>query len=131
MIAQLPPANSSVYENVVLSVISQCVKAELLAANSWRVAVSAGADPAGPLLGHVKALEATRRALLDRLSESAATQFDRACSESGLPEPVIAALLGVSSEEMWDIRTRGVIPPAALTRVRAFLDAQGVNASAQ
>ena len=97
--------------------ISQCVKAELLAANSWRVAVSAGADPAGPLLGHVKALEDTRRALLDRLAESAATQFDRACTESRLPEPVIAALLGLSTEEIWDIRTRGAIPPGALIRV--------------
>jgi hypothetical protein len=35
---------------------------------------------------------------------------------------VIAALLGVTAAEMWDIRNRGVIPPGALPRVRAFAD---------
>ena len=39
-----------------------------------------------------------------------------------LPEAVIAALLGVTAAEMWDIRNRGVIPPGALPRVRAFAD---------
>ena len=39
-----------------------------------------------------------------------------------LPEPVIAALIGVTAAEMWDIRNRGVIPPGALPRVRAFAD---------
>jgi hypothetical protein len=37
-----------------------------------------------------------------------------------LPDPVIAVLLGVTAEERWEIRTRGVIPPAALARVAAF-----------
>jgi hypothetical protein len=37
---------------------------------------------------------------------------------------VIAALLGVSAEEMWDIRNRGLIPPGALPRVRAFIEAE-------
>ena len=44
---------------------------------------------------------------------------------SGLPDPVIAALLGVSPEEMWDIRNRGVIPPGALPRIRAFTERGG------
>jgi hypothetical protein len=35
---------------------------------------------------------------------------------------VIAALLGVTAAEMWDIRNRGVIPPGAQPRVRAFAD---------
>jgi hypothetical protein len=39
-----------------------------------------------------------------------------------LPETVIAALVGVGIEEMWDIRNRGVIPPGALPRVRAFAE---------
>jgi hypothetical protein len=40
-----------------------------------------------------------------------------------LPETVIAALVGVGVDEMWDIRNRGVISPGALPRVRAFTDA--------
>ena len=32
-------------------------------------------------------------------------------------------MLGVGSDDMWDIRNRGVIPPGALPRVRAFADA--------
>jgi hypothetical protein len=53
---------------------------------------------------------------------SLGARLDRACAQSALPEPVIAALLGVTAAEMWDIRNRGVIPPGALPRVRAFAD---------
>jgi transcriptional regulator with XRE-family HTH domain len=123
VIARLPAPDSNEYQNVVLSVIQQAVKAELLAANSWRVAVTAGADPTGPLLGHVKALESARQGLLARLPDSLAAQFERACSDVHLPEPAIAALLGISTEEMWDIRTRGAVPAGALARVRAFVQA--------
>jgi transcriptional regulator with XRE-family HTH domain len=123
VIARLPPSTSNDYETYILSVIAQCVKAELLAANSWRVAVNAGADPDGPLLGHVKALESTRAGLLARLPDSIGSRFDQACSRSSLPESVIAALVGISTEEMWDIRNRGLVPPGALARVRAFVDA--------
>jgi lambda repressor-like predicted transcriptional regulator len=86
------------------------------------VAVIAGADAAGPLMRHLEALETTRNALLGRMPTSLSTRFDRACARSPLPEPVIATLLGVTSEQMWDIRNRGVIPPGALPRVRAFAD---------
>lgn len=123
VIARLPPHTSDEYETYILSVIAQCVKAEMLAASSWRVAVNAGADPAGPLLGHLRALEATRTALLERVPTSLSARFDRACARSGLPEPVIAALLGVTVEEMWNLRNRGLIPPGTLPRVRAFADA--------
>lgn len=123
VIARLPPHTSDEYETYILSVIAQCVKAEMLAASSWRVAVNAGADPAGPLLAHLQALEATRTALLDRLPTSLSTRFEQACARSALPEPVIAAALGVTADQMWDIRNRGVIPPGALPRVRAFADA--------
>jgi hypothetical protein len=71
---------------------------------------------------HLQALEATRTALLERMPTSLSTRFDRACARSPLPESIIAALLDVSSEEMWDIRNRGVIPLGALPRVRAFAD---------
>jgi len=122
VIDRLPATTSNEYEAYILSVIGQCVKAEMLAANSWRVAVNAGADSANRLMPHLQALEATRGALLKRMPMSLTAQFDQACAESSLPEPVIAALLGVTGEEMWEIRNRGVIPPGALPRVRAFAD---------
>ncbi|WP_199254759.1 helix-turn-helix domain-containing protein [Mycolicibacterium mengxianglii] len=123
VIARLPPATSNEYENVVRSVIDQCVKAELLAANSWRVAVNAGADPHGPLLNLIKALESTRAALTARLPESLGAQLDRVCVESALPEHVIAELLGITPEQIWTIRNNGAIPPAAIARIRAFVAA--------
>ncbi len=123
VIARLPTPESNVYENIVLSIVQQAVKAELLAANSWRVAVGGGADPAGPLLGHVRALESARQDLLARLPDSLAARLDRACAASRLPDPVVAALLGLSVEEMWAIRTGGAVPTGAVARVRGFVDA--------
>ncbi|MFN8032740.1 MAG: helix-turn-helix domain-containing protein [Mycobacterium sp.] len=122
LIARLPAETSNEYETYILSVIAQCVKAEMLAANSWRVAVNAGAQSAEPLMAHLKELEAIRTGLLARMPGAIATRFDRACVRSGLPESVIAALVGVTTDQMWDIRNRGVIPPGALPRVRAFVD---------
>ncbi len=121
VIERLPAATSNEYETYILSVIAQCVKAEMLAANSWRVAVNAGAESAGRLMAHLQALEATRAALLDRIPASLSAHFDRACKQSSLPEAVIAALIGVSGDQLWDIRNRGVIPPGSLPRVRAFV----------
>jgi len=122
VIARLPSEASDEYETYILSVITQCVKAEMLAASSWRVAVNGGADHAARLMAHLQALEAIRSDLLQRMPASLTARFDDACARSALPEPVIAALLGVSAEEMWDIRNRGVIPPGALARVSAFAD---------
>ena len=122
VIDRLPATTSNEYETYILSVIAQCVKAEMLAASSWRVAVNAGADSTGRLMEHLRALEATRRALLKRMPTSLSARFDRACAQSSLPETVIAALVGVGNDEMWDIRNRGVIPPGALPRVRAFAE---------
>jgi transcriptional regulator with XRE-family HTH domain len=122
VIERLPASTSNEYETYILSVIGQCVKAEMLAANSWRVAVNADAASAGRLMRHLQALEATRGALIERMPMSLSARFDRACAESSLPESVIAALIGVTAAEMWDIRNRGVIPPGALPRVRAFAD---------
>ena len=123
LIARLPAKTSNEYETYILSVIAQCVKAEMLAANSWRVAVNAGTESAERLMTHLKSLEQIRSELLDRMPASISARFDGACTRSGLPESVIAALLGVSAEELWDIRNRGVIPPGALPRVRAFVGA--------
>lgn len=120
VIDRLPASTSNEYEAYIRSVITQCVKAEMLAASSWRVAVNAGAEPAGPMLTHLRALESIRTQLLQRLPESLATRFDRACSSAGLPETVVATLLGLSAAQLWEIRAGGVVPPAALARVRAF-----------
>jgi transcriptional regulator with XRE-family HTH domain len=122
VIGRLPAETSNEYESYILSVIEQCVKAEMLAANSWRVAINADGDSAGRLMQHLKALEATRGALLERMPMSLSARLDRACARSSLPEAVIAALLGVTVAELWDIRNRGVIPPGAQPRVRAFAD---------
>jgi transcriptional regulator with XRE-family HTH domain len=122
LIDRLPAETSNEYETYILSVIAQCVKAEMLAANSWRMAVNVDEASAGRLMHHIKALEMMRGALLERMSASMSARFDRACAQSLLPEPVIAALLGVSAAEMWAIRNTGVIPPGALPRVRAFAD---------
>lgn len=122
IIDRLPANTSNEYETYILSIVAQCVKAELLAASSWRVAVNAGADSTGRLMGHLRALEVTRSALLKRMPASLSARFDQACAQSSLPEVIIATLLGVGSDEMWDIRNRGVIPPGALPRVRAFAD---------
>ena len=121
LINRLPRETSNEYEIIIQTAIAQCVKAENLAANSWRVASGTDAGQAADrLMAHLKAMEAIRRSLLARLPGSIGAQFDRACVQSGLPEPVIATLLGVTAEEMWVIRTRGVIPPVALARVSAF-----------
>ena len=123
VIDRLPATTSNEYETYILSVIAQCVKAEMLAASSWRVAVNAGADSTARLMEHLNELEATRTDLLKRMPTSLSARFDGACARSSLPEPIIAALLGVSSDDVWDIRNRGVIPAGALPRVRAFTDA--------
>ncbi|MEI6252238.1 MAG: helix-turn-helix transcriptional regulator [Mycobacteriaceae bacterium] len=124
LIARLPAETSNEYETYIQSVIAQCVKAEMLAANSWRVAVNAGAQSADRLMVHLKTLEGIRSGLLARMPGSIGSRFDRACQRSGLPEAVIAALLGVTTEEMWAIRNRGLVPPGALPRVRGFVEAE-------
>lgn len=123
VIDRLPATTSNEYETYILSVIAQCVKAEMLAASSWRVAVNAGGDSTDRLMEHLQALEATRRALLGRMPTSLSARFDQACAQSGLPEAIVAALVGVEVAELWDIRNRGVISPSALPRVRAFTEA--------
>lgn len=123
VIERLPATTSNDYETYIQSVIAQCVKAEMLAASSWRVAVNAGGDSPGRLMGHLRELESTRRALLTRMPASLSSRFDRACARSSLPDSVVAALIGVAAEQVWDIRNSGVIPAGALPRVRAFTDA--------
>src|ERR1700748_1478617 len=124
-IERAPAKTSNEYESYILSVIEQCVRAEMLAADSWRVAINSDSESAGRLMQHLEALGGTRGGRLERVPMSLSARFDRACAQSSLPEAVIAALLGVTAAEMWDIRNRGVIPPGALPRVRAFADLAG------
>lgn len=84
--------------------------------------MGAEADSGEALLRHVRALEDIRRTLLDRLADSLGAQLDRACARSGLPEPVIAGLLGISVEQMWDVRNgAAALPPNTVDRIRAFV----------
>jgi transcriptional regulator with XRE-family HTH domain len=122
VIAQLPPAPSREHETYLRSVLTQCVNAEMLAATSWRVTVNSGGDPNGPLLHHLKAANTLRTELLARLPDNTSSRFDSACTASSLPEPVLAALLGLSTDDIWQIRAGGHIPTTALPRIRAFLD---------
>jgi hypothetical protein len=122
-IDRLPAHTSNEYETYILSVIAQCVKAEMLAASSWRVAVNAGGDSTDRLMQHLRALEETRSGLLKRMPTSLSARFDQACARASLPEAVIAALVGVGPDDLWDIRNTGIIPPGALPRVRAFTEA--------
>jgi len=128
VIERLPASTSNDYETYIQSVIAQCVKAEMLAASSWRVAVNAGGDSPGRLMGHLRELEATRRTLLTRMPASLGARFDRACAQSSLPETVVASLIGVTVDQVWDIRNGGIISAGALPRVRAF--AQSVEPAA-
>ncbi|WP_156686274.1 helix-turn-helix domain-containing protein [Mycobacterium sp. Marseille-P9652] len=123
VIDRLPATTSNEYETYIQSVIAQCVKAEMLAASSWRVAVNAGADSTGRLMDHLQELEATRQTLLERMPTSLTARFDRACSRSSLPETILAALIGVAADDVFDMRSSGVIPAGALPRVRAFVEA--------
>ena len=114
LMARFPAETSNEYETYIRSVIAQCAKAEMLAASSWRLAATTDSESAGRLMAHLKDLEAIRADLLARLPGSIGARLDRACNASGLPESVVVTLLGVGAEQMWDMRTRGVIPPGAL-----------------
>jgi transcriptional regulator with XRE-family HTH domain len=122
-IERLPANTSNEYESYIHSVIEQCVRAEMIAADAWQIAVQADSASAGRLMRHLEDLEAIRGALFDRVPMSLSALFEKACARSSLPEAVIAGMLGVTPAEMWDIRNRGVIPPGALPRVRAFAEA--------
>lgn len=123
LIERLPAPTANEYEVSILFAIDQCVKFEMLAAESWRTAVDADDDSAHRLMDHIRELEATRRRLLNRIPHSLTTRFDDACAQSDLPEAVIAEQVGISVDEMWAIRNRGSVPQAALSRVQAFVAA--------
>ena len=123
VIDRLPATTSNEYETYILSVIAQCVKAEMLAASSWRVAVNAGADSTGRLMEHLQELEATRT----DAAEADARQLERAL-RSGLRAVVVA---GDDHRCAGRCRRRRNVghpqqrghPAGALPRVRAFTDA--------
>jgi len=122
LIRHLPAETSNEYKTYIHSVIAQCVKAELLAADSWRVAAAADAASAARLMTHLRALDEIRVALVARLPIGIGAGFERACTRSGLPDAVIVGLLGISAAQVWDIRNGGAVPADAQSRVRAFVD---------
>lgn len=125
VVDRLPPKTSNEYETYIRSVITQCATAELLAADSWRVSGNAGAEPRGPLLDCLRELERIRTDLVARLPDGPAARFEAAARRSGLPERVIAALLGLDADELWHLRNSGVIPPGSAERVRDFIEVHG------
>lgn len=122
LIGRLPAETSNDYETYIRSVLTQCMKAQLLAAESWRVAADAGSASAERLMGHLRALEEIRTALIARLPAGTGARFEQACTRSGLPDSVIVGLLGISAAQVWDLRNGGPVPPEALSRVRAFVE---------
>ncbi|BBY99308.1 helix-turn-helix domain-containing protein [Mycolicibacterium fallax] len=122
VIARLPPKSSNEYETYIRSVMTQCATAELLAADSWRVAVNAGSAPEGPLLECLRELDRIRVELVGRLPDGLPARFEAARLRSGLPDRVIAALLGVDDDELWRLRTAGVVPPGAARRIQDFIE---------
>jgi transcriptional regulator with XRE-family HTH domain len=123
LIDHLPPPHDNRYENEVTKVLSHCVRNERLAVDAWRSVATTGGESAGTLLELIGSLEAMRRSLLDRLSDSVSARLDRACRAADLPESLLCALLGIESAQLWDMRNGGAIPPHVLRRVRAFIDA--------
>lgn len=122
VIERLPSQEANGYETYIVSVINQCVKAEMLAASSWRVAVNNDAESAPRLMQYLCDLEATRVDLLARMPASLGARFEKACVASGLPDVVISTLVGLPQDELWAIRNTGAVPPGALSRIRAFVE---------
>ena len=92
VIDRLPATTSNEYETYILSVIAQCVKAEMLAASSWRVAVNAGADSHEPADGASPGPGGYARGPAQANAHQFECAVRPACAQSSLPETIIAAL---------------------------------------
>ena len=128
IISGMPPETANDYESYISLVVEQCLKAERLTANSWRVAAHSGVADAARLVGHLETLEATRRDLVARLgSRSLSAQLDMACVKSPLPDSVIAQMLATTAEQLWVWRNQGAIAADAVELVRAFVASSSLS----
>lgn len=129
VIAKLPDPANPRSQPSTQAALAQCAKAQVLVANSWRVAAATDPGSAERLLKQLRDLEHKRRFLLDRIPGTLAARVERACRRSELPDLLVAAMNGISSEDLWRIRTEGVIPDGLNTRLAAFLKAIGTHGS--
>lgn len=124
LIGQLPAPTSPRFTSTVNAALMQCAKVAALTASSWRMAGPADRETAAKLLQAVRDLEAKRQLLLGRVPDSTAARFDAACQRSGLPEPLISVLTGLTTEESWSVRSGGTVPEGANARIAAFVRSQ-------
>jgi lambda repressor-like predicted transcriptional regulator len=122
VISRLPSQTSSDYESCVAYVYEQCLKAERLTANSWRVAAQSEGSDAARLAGHLETLEMTRQSLVVQLEgRSLSAQLDMACVRSPLSDHMIAEMLDTTAEQLWRWRNQEAIPGEAVELVQAFI----------
>jgi transcriptional regulator with XRE-family HTH domain len=122
VISRLPSQTASDYESYIAYVYEQCLKAERLTANSWRVAAQSESSDAARLAGHLETLELTRQSLVTRLEgRSLSAQLDMACVRSPLSDYTIAEMLDTTAEQLWRWRNQEAIPGEAVELVQAFV----------
>jgi transcriptional regulator with XRE-family HTH domain len=124
-IRQLPDPATVRSHASTLAALTQCAKAEVLLANSWRVAAITDQAAAARLHARLRELEKTRRYLLARIPSSLPARIDAAFRTSEFPEALIAAMTGATPEQLWQVRTEGVVPDGLNIRFAAFLKAVG------
>lgn len=124
LIGQLPAPSNPRFAVTVNAALAQCAKVTILTANSWQMAGITDRETAADLLRAVHDLDAKRQLLLSRIPESTAARYDSACRRSGLPDPVISVLTGLTADESWVVRCGGAVPEGANARIAAFIRSQ-------
>lgn len=124
LIDQLPPPSNSRFMSTVNAALAQCAKVTVLTASSWRMSAVTDKEMTTRLLQAVHDLEAKRHLLLERIPDSTAARLDAACRQSGLPDGLISVLTGLTTDEIWSVRSGGAVPEGANARVAAFIKSQ-------
>lgn len=126
-IAALPDPSAPRSHASTLAVLAQCAKAEVLIAKSWRVAAVSDQGAADRLLARLDDLEKTRHKLLTRIPSSLPARIDAAFRSTAFPEPLITAMTGATPDQLWRVRTEGIVPDGLNTRIATFLKAVGTR----
>lgn len=124
LIDQLPPPSSPRFVSTVKAALAQCAKVTVLTASSWRMSPPTDRETAARLLRAVHDLEAKRGRLLEQIPDSTAARLDAACKQSCLPDGLISVLTGLTTDEIWSVRSGGAVPEGANARVAAFIKSQ-------